>query len=43
MAVWFTVQLDDRPGAPARLASALGGRSVNISVADVRRGRAARG
>jgi hypothetical protein len=31
MAVWFTVQLDDRPGALARLASALGERSVNIT------------
>jgi hypothetical protein len=31
MAVWFTVQLDDRPGALARLAGALGERSVNIT------------
>jgi hypothetical protein len=29
--VWFTVQLDDRPGALARLAGALGERSVNIT------------
>jgi hypothetical protein len=29
--VWFTVQLDDRPGALARLASALAERSVNIA------------
>ncbi len=28
--VWFTVRLDDRPGALARLAAALGERSVNI-------------
>jgi hypothetical protein len=31
MTVWFTVQLDDRPGSLARLASALGERSVNIT------------
>ncbi len=31
MTVWFTVQLDDRPGALARLASALGERKVNIT------------
>jgi hypothetical protein len=31
MTVWFTVQLDDRPGALARLAGALGERSVNIT------------
>jgi hypothetical protein len=29
--VWFTVQLDDRPGALARVASALAERSVNIT------------
>ena len=29
--VWFTVQLDDRPGALARLATALADRSVNIA------------
>jgi hypothetical protein len=29
--VWFTVQLDDRPGALARMASALAERSVNIT------------
>jgi hypothetical protein len=29
--VWFTVQLDDRPGALARLATALAERSVNIA------------
>lgn len=28
--VWFTVRLDDRPGALARLAGALGERGVNI-------------
>lgn len=28
--VWFTVRLDDRPGALARLATALAERSVNI-------------
>ncbi len=31
MTVWFTVQLDDRPGALAQLAGALGERSVNIT------------
>ena len=31
MDVWFTVQLDDRPGALARLATALADRSVNIT------------
>jgi hypothetical protein len=29
--VWFTVQLDDRPGALARMASALAERKVNIA------------
>jgi len=29
--VWFTVQLDDRPGALARVAGALAERSVNIT------------
>ncbi|HEX8940025.1 MAG TPA: ACT domain-containing protein [Candidatus Limnocylindrales bacterium] len=29
--VWFTVQLEDRPGALARLAEALGQRQVNIT------------
>ena len=31
MAVWFTVQLDDRPGSLARVATALGDRGVNIT------------
>lgn len=31
MTVWFTVQLDDRPGALARVASALAERNVNIT------------
>ena len=31
MTVWFTVQLDDRPGALARVATALAERSVNIA------------
>jgi hypothetical protein len=31
MTVWFTVQLDDRPGALARVAGALGERQVNIT------------
>ena len=31
MTVWFTVQLDDRPGSLARVASALAERSVNIT------------
>ena len=30
MAVWFTVKLDDRPGALARMATALAERGVNI-------------
>jgi hypothetical protein len=29
--VWFTVQLDDRPGALARVAQALADRNVNIT------------
>jgi hypothetical protein len=29
--VWFTVRLDDRPGALGELAAALGQRSVNIA------------
>jgi hypothetical protein len=29
--VWFTLQLDDKPGALARVASALGERGVNIT------------
>jgi len=29
--IWFTVQLDDRPGALARVAQALADRSVNIT------------
>ena len=28
--IWFTVRLEDRPGALARLAAALGERGVNI-------------
>ncbi len=31
MAVWFTVQLEDRPGSLARVASALAERRVNIT------------
>ncbi len=31
MSVWFTVQLDDRPGSLARVAQALADRSVNIT------------
>jgi hypothetical protein len=31
VSVWFTVKLDDRPGALARLATALAERSVNIA------------
>ena len=31
MSVWFTVQLDDKPGSLARVATALGDRSVNIT------------
>jgi hypothetical protein len=29
--IWFTVELDDKPGALARLANALAERSINIS------------
>ena len=31
MTVWFTVQLDDKPGSLARVAAALGGRGINIT------------
>ena len=31
MTVWFTVQLDDKPGSLARVAAALGDRGVNIA------------
>ncbi len=31
MTIWFTVQLDDRPGALARVAQALADRRVNIT------------
>lgn len=31
MSVWFTVKLDDRPGALARMAAALAERGVNIA------------
>ncbi len=31
MTVWFTVRLEDRPGSLARVATALGERSVNIT------------
>ena len=31
MTVWFTVQLDDRPGSLARVANALAERNVNIT------------
>lgn len=31
MTVWFTVQLDDRPGALAQVAQALADRAVNIT------------
>ena len=31
MTVWFTVKLDDRPGALARVATALAERGVNIA------------
>jgi len=31
VAVWFTVKLDDRPGALARMATALAERGVNIA------------
>ena len=30
MGVWFTVELEDRPGSLARVAAALGDRGVNI-------------
>ena len=30
MGVWFTVELEDRPGSLAQVASALGERGVNI-------------
>lgn len=29
--IWFTVQLDDKPGALARMAAALGERGINIT------------
>jgi hypothetical protein len=29
--VWFTVQLDDKPGSLAKLAAALGDRGINIT------------
>jgi hypothetical protein len=29
--IWFTVQLDDKPGALARMAAALGDKSINIT------------
>ena len=29
--VWFTVQLDDKPGALARMAAALADKSINIT------------
>jgi len=29
--IWFTLQLDDKPGALARMAAALGERGINIS------------
>jgi hypothetical protein len=29
--IWFTVQLDDKPGALARMAAALGERAINIT------------
>jgi hypothetical protein len=29
--IWFTVQLDDKPGSLARVATALGERNVNIT------------
>ena len=28
--IWFTVQLDDKPGALARMAAALGDKGINI-------------
>lgn len=31
MSVWFTVQLEDRPGSLARVAQALADRGVNIT------------
>ena len=31
MTVWFTLQLDDKPGSLARVAAALGDRGVNIT------------
>ena len=31
MTVWFTVQLEDKPGSLARVAAALGERGVNIT------------
>jgi hypothetical protein len=31
MMVWFTVQLEDKPGSLARVATALGERGVNIT------------
>ena len=31
MTIWFTVQLEDRPGALARVATALADRKVNIT------------
>ena len=31
MTVWFTLQLDDRPGALAQMAAALAERNVNIT------------
>lgn len=31
MSVWFTVQLDDKPGSLARVATALAERDVNIT------------
>ena len=31
MTVWFTVKLDDRPGALGRMPAALGDRGVNIA------------
>jgi hypothetical protein len=29
--IWFTVQLDDKPGALARMAAALGDKGINIT------------
>jgi hypothetical protein len=29
--IWFTVQLDDKPGALARMAAALGDKGINIA------------